>query len=164
MDATIKTIGLGGGCHWCTEAVYQSLRGVKVVEQGYISAVAPEDSLSEAVIVHYDPAVISLAVLIEIHLYTHKSTSLHSMRDTYRSAVYVQNEEEYAFAKTALERLQSQFEERIITQVLYFETFKASREEISNYYQKDPSKPFCERYIEPKLGLLREEFGEFVEG
>ena len=102
MDVFIKTIGLGGGCHWCTEAVFQSLRGVTQVEQGYIAAIAPDDSLSEGVIVHYNPAIISISVLIEIHLHTHKSTSNHSMRDTYRSAVYAMEEESYAVAKTAL--------------------------------------------------------------
>ena len=81
-------IGFGGGCHWCTEAVFESIKGVQKVEQGFITPEGEEDSFSEAVIVHYDPSQIALKDLIEIHLWTHKSTSEHSMRGKYRSAVY----------------------------------------------------------------------------
>ena len=81
-------IGFGGGCHWCTEGVFQSLIGVNHVDQGWISSEVPNDNYSEGVIVNFDPQVISLHVLVEIHLLTHSSTSNHSMRDKYRSAVY----------------------------------------------------------------------------
>ncbi|MEM9076169.1 MAG: peptide-methionine (S)-S-oxide reductase [Bacteroidota bacterium] len=76
-------IGLGGGCHWCTEAVFSSLNDVIRVEQGFISS-NEESAFSEAVIVHYDSNAISLKDLVGIHLYTHKSTSDHSMRAKYR--------------------------------------------------------------------------------
>ncbi|MFV8270119.1 peptide-methionine (S)-S-oxide reductase [Flavobacterium sp. GT2N3] len=56
----IKKVGFGGGCHWCTEAYFQSLKGVEIVEQGWISSKFPEDIFSEAVIVHYNPSVIPL--------------------------------------------------------------------------------------------------------
>ncbi|MEM9546265.1 MAG: peptide-methionine (S)-S-oxide reductase [Bacteroidota bacterium] len=81
-----QKVGFGGGCHWCTEAVFQSLNGVTEVEQGWIaSKEAP--LLSEAVIVHYDEKIIDLTILIEIHLRTHSATSSHSMRSKYRSAI-----------------------------------------------------------------------------
>jgi peptide-methionine (S)-S-oxide reductase len=158
QDKEIYKIGLGGGCHWCTEAVFQSLRGVLTVAQGYIASNGIHASFSEAVIVHYDRSVIPLEVLIEIHLLTHKSTKMHSMRDTYRSAVYVYNEEDNAFAKAVLRTLQKSSEEKIITAVMPFKDFNPSREEITNYYKKNPNKPFCERYISPKLGELKNTF------
>ncbi len=83
----IDKIGFGGGCHWCTEAVFQSLMGVIKVEQGWISAEGTED-FHEAIILHFNSDIISLKKLIEVHLYTHNSTSNHSMRIKYRSAVY----------------------------------------------------------------------------
>ena len=85
--ATVR-IGLGGGCHWCTEAVFQALAGVQRVEQGYIRAQPPADQESEGVILHFDPARIPLAVLIEVHLLTHASTANHALRHRYRSAIY----------------------------------------------------------------------------
>jgi len=81
-------IGFGGGCHWCTEAVFQSLKGVRSVAQGFIASTEKNSSFSEAVIVFYDAAIITLKDLIEIHLHTHNSTSNHRFRKKYRSAVY----------------------------------------------------------------------------
>lgn len=151
-------IGFGGGCHWCTEAVFQSLRGVTQVEQGYIASDAPNDAFSEAVLVHYVPAIIPIEILIEIHLYTHRSTSNHSFRDKYRSAVYTFDSEDTAVSLRALENLQEGFEEKIITQVLPFRESKASRESLQDYYLKNPDKPFCEKYIHPKLETLKLKF------
>ncbi|MEP2968245.1 peptide-methionine (S)-S-oxide reductase, partial [Nonlabens ulvanivorans] len=69
---TILKIGLGGGCHWCTEAVFQAVTGVVKVEQGYISSETPYDSMSEAVIVHFS-TLVDLEQLIDVHLETHAS-------------------------------------------------------------------------------------------
>jgi peptide-methionine (S)-S-oxide reductase len=115
--------GFGGGCHWCTEAVFLSLKGVQQVEQGWITSQPPYDAFSEAVIVTYDPAIITLADLIAVHLYTHASTSNHSMRRKYRSAVYWFNEEEETIVREIITSLQSQFNEPIITQVIPFSAF-----------------------------------------
>lgn len=82
----------GGGCHWCTEAVFQSLKGVRTVEQGFISSYGGNDTFSEGVIVHYNAAVISPMDLTAIHLHTHQSTVDHSMRGKYRSAIYIFDE------------------------------------------------------------------------
>lgn len=159
---TNNKIGLGGGCHWCTEAVFQSLKGVLEVSQGYIASKDENASFSEAVIVNYNPQVIPLEVLIEIHLLTHKSTSNHSFRKVYRSAVYVFEEEETFKVKTILSKLQTEFSIPIITQVLPFKSFKPSREQIQNYYLKNPQKPFCQKYISPKLELLKEKYSSYT--
>ena len=156
----MNRIAFGGGCHWCTEAVFQTLKGVKKVEQGWIASTGNHSSFSEAVIVHFDPNVISLKKLIEIHLNTHKSTSNHSMRKKYRSAVYTFSEEDIHASKAIIEYFQKEFDHQIITQVYPFKAFKASPKEIQNYYLSNPSKPFCKTYIEPKLKLLSLKFSE----
>jgi peptide-methionine (S)-S-oxide reductase len=160
----LQKIALGGGCHWCTEAVFLSLIGVEKVEQGYVSSINENNSFSEAVIVHFNPEIISLKTLIKIHLYTHKSSSCHSMRVKYRSAIYVFSEAQKQQAKNSIEALQSDFENRLITQVLYFKTFEPSREQIQNYYFTNPQKPFCERFINPKLQLLLKRFSSYIDG
>lgn len=154
----LEKIAFGGGCHWCTEAVFQALIGVKKVEQGYIGSVNENTVLSEAVIVHFNPKVINLKTLTKIHLYTHKSTSKHAMRDKYRSAIYTFSEIQTKNCIEILSCLQTEFSNKLITEVLPFKTFKPSREDIQNYYQKNPEKPFCKRYINPKLNLLLEKF------
>ena len=162
MKSSIQKIGFGGGCHWCTEAVFQSLIGILKVEQGFITSKGEYNTFSEAVIVHFDPEQISLRNLIEIHLYTHKSTSQHSMRYKYRSAVYFYNEKQQNEVNTLLKEFQKDFEEPIITKVLPFDKFKPSEELFHNYYFQNPNKPFCETYINPKLSLLIRKFSAVV--
>lgn len=151
-------IGFGGGCHWCTEAVFQALHGVLKVEQGWIASVDGKSNFSEAVIVHYNQEDISLKILIEIHLHTHKSSSNHSMRKKYRSAVYTFSTAQKDKAKTIISTFQSQFENKLITEVLPFKSFRPSPEAIQDYYQKNPSKPFCTKYIDPKLKVITNQF------
>lgn len=157
----IDRIGLGGSCHWCTEAVFQHLKGVARVEQGWISAAGAVE-FSEAVLVYFEPEKISIKDLIEVHLHTHKSTSNHSMRSKYRSAVYAFNSEQQLESEQILKLLQKEFEDKLITKVYGFEEFKMSTEPYQNYYQKNPEKPFCKAYIDPKLQLLLRRFPKNV--
>lgn len=156
-------VGFGGGCHWCTEAVFQALRGVVQVEQGFVKSEAPHDRFSEAVLLEFELAIISLDVLIEVHLRTHASTSNHKMRGKYRSAVYVFDDKQSAEAQTILARLQGDFEQKLVTNVLEIVEFKHSPGRFKNYYAEDPKKPFCQAYIDPKLTLLRNEYAAYLE-
>lgn len=160
---TMNKIALGGGCHWCTEAVFQSLVGVERVEQGFVASDGLNTTFSEGVIVHFDPQIISLETLIEIHVFTHESTSQHSMRKKYRSAVYSFSHIQRKAARLALMKLQQMFEKRIITKVLPFKTFKPSEEQFIDYYYKDSQKPFCQNHIHPKLQLLLKKFKKCVD-
>lgn len=155
-------VAFGGGCHWCTEAVFQSLKGVKAVEQGFIASTGEQNSFSEAVVVHFNSEIISLKTLIEIHLLTHRSTSNHSMRDKYRSAVYTYSATQTREAQEIINSLQSEAENLIITKVYPFSKFKPSRSELLNYYYSNPKKPFCERFIVPKIKLLQDNFNEYI--
>lgn len=158
---TIK-IGLGGGCHWCTEAVFSSLKGVTNVQQGYIASLGAAKEYSEAIIIQFNPEIIKLKTIIEIHLRTHNSTSNHSFRDVYRSAVYSFSNKQHLDAINLIKTLQPLFEDPLITEVLSFSTFKASRDEIVDYYYKNPEKPFCEKYINPKLKMLLSDYSNHV--
>lgn len=89
-----QKVGLGGSCHWCTEAMFQALKGVHLVEQGWIASCAPHTAFSEAVVVHFNEAIISLEDLVRVHLHTHSCTANHSMRAKYRSAVYCFNQQQ----------------------------------------------------------------------
>jgi peptide-methionine (S)-S-oxide reductase len=156
----LKKVGFGGGCHWCTEAVFSALKGVETVEQGWIASGGDYSSFSEGVIVSYNALEISPDVLIEIHLHTHASTADHSMRDKYRSAVYTFDDSDIISIQIIIDDLQNDFDKPIITKVLPFADFKLNREDSLNYYFSDPAKPFCENYINPKLKLLREQFSK----
>lgn len=162
MKTQLDRVGLGGGCHWCTEAVFQALRGVVEVAQGFVCAPRPHDNWSEAVIVSFDPEVIDLRTLIEVHLRTHASTSRHKMRGKYRSAIYTLDAVQADLAETALDELQGDFAEPLVTRVLDHAGFKPSDERFQNYYTTDPDRPFCKTYIDPKLRLIRQHYSELI--
>lgn len=154
-DTSLARIGFGGGCHWCTEGIFQSLIGVDQVDQGWISSDPPDDSFSEAVIVHADLSQIPLHMLIDIHLRTHSSMSNHTLRGKYRSAVYVFNDIQHGDAQSILDQLAPDFPSPLVTRILAFRAFKPSDERFQNYYQKNAEGPFCRSYIDPKLAILR---------
>ena len=160
MNSPLQKIAFGGGCHWCTEAIFQSLIGVQKVDQGFVASDGISSSFSEAVVLHFDKKAISLEDLIEVHIHTHKSTSNHSMRKKYRSAVYTFSENQHKEAIRALDKLKESSDRDIVTEVLPFKAFRPSEEQFNNYYYTNPKKPFCQNHIHPKLKLLLERFQE----
>ena len=158
MTESTTKIGFGGGCHWCTEAVFQSLRGVTSVDQGWIKSNDPYNFYAEAVVVHFNPVEINLIILISIHLSTHSCTSDHSMREKYRSAVYFFNDAQGKCISSILSDLQVGYEDPILTKVLPCQAFKINEEKYLDYHKKHAGNQFCQRYIEPKISLLKKEY------
>lgn len=155
-------IGLGGGCHWCTEGIFQMLKGVLQVDQGYILSDAPSDTWAEAIIIHFDPSAIALPILIEVHLRTHAASKPFVAESKYRSAIYVFNDKQKQRAIETIQSLQTEFEAPIETRILPHREFRPSDERYQNYYVSDPQKPFCRRYIDPKLDFIRQNFADFM--
>ncbi|WP_116106999.1 peptide-methionine (S)-S-oxide reductase [Lewinella sp. IMCC34191] len=151
----ITRIGLGGGCHWCTEGVFVGLDGVERVEQGWIAADPPFGAPSEAVIVHFNPQKIRLETLISVHLQTHSATNSHPLRGKYRSAVYYFSEEQRRESEQILSKFGRVPDQPLLTKTLPFRTFTPSLPEHRDYYRSDPERPFCRRYITPKIERLR---------
>jgi len=162
LTATKERVGFGGGCHWCTEAVFQALRGVYHVAQGFLRSTPPHNSWSEAVEVTFDPEVIPLDTLVEIHLSTHASTSAHKMRGKYRSAVYAFDKDQFDTLREILRAQQPELDALLQTRVLTHADFRLSEPRFQNYFTTNPDRPFCRTYIEPKLRMLRERFSEFA--
>ena len=162
MNSTPVKVGFGGGCHWCTEAVFQQLQGVLQVDQGWASSTDAPSFFSEAVIVHFDPAVISLEVLTSLHLHTHSCTSRHALRTRYRSAVYGFGESQVQAVAKVLEALQADFDDPLVTEAVLFSAFRQNSERYQDYYQRQPEAPFCQRYISPKLEVLQKQYAQHV--
>ena len=150
----MNKIGLGGGCHWCMEGVFQSVVGVEKVDQGWIASLGSNTAFSEGIIIHFDPVLISLETIIEIHLITHSSESDHGMRSKYRSAIYTFKDHQYQNVREILCSLRVKNSKNYITQVLKFSNFKLNDKHYLDYYYKNPKAPFCQRYIVPKLKKL----------
>ena len=156
----MNKIGLGGGCHWCTEGIFLSLLGVTKVEQGWIASKKPYNMFSEAIIVSFDTSQIDLFTLIRIHLHTHAATKEHSFREKYRSAIYTFDAEQEAIAKKMVQKLQSEFDDKIITTVLPFLNFKLNTQKYLDYFYSNPDAPFCKNYITPKIRKLIYQFNK----
>jgi len=159
----VGKIGFGGSCHWCTEAVFLSLKGVTAVQQGWIASDGDNSTFTEAVVVEFNPKTISLQTLVAVHLYTHSCTVNHSMRAKYRSAVYTFNATQATAAQNAIEALQPEFESVIITKVIPFKRFRLNSDNYLNYYYSDPDKPFCQNIVNPKLRVLLARFANVAD-
>lgn len=158
----IRKIGFGGGCHWCTEAVFQSLKDVEKVDQGWVATTPAEDDYSEAVIIFFRPEIIAAETLIHIHLCTHSSSAAHSLRGKYRSAIYYFDAEEKSIYEGILHCYQLENQTQLVTKVYPMVSFKLNKENYLNYFQKRPNSPYCQTYISPKLTLLRKEFAKEI--
>ncbi|KQO09349.1 peptide-methionine (S)-S-oxide reductase [Sphingomonas sp. Leaf242] len=156
----MEKIGFGGGCHWCTEGVFQALKGVYQVDQGFIQSEAPWDTWAEGVLVSFDPTAISLATLAEVHLRTHSANGTYSPGGRYRSAIYVVDAEQRETAARTIARFATESGNGPRTLVLQFVGFRPSEARYQNYYQNDPGRPFCRRYIDPKLDYIRHHFAD----
>ncbi len=171
------TATLGGGCFWCTEAVFQQLAGVSNVESGYSGGrtlnptyqevCTGETGHAEVVQVTYEPNVISYADLLRIHLSTHNPTTLNQQgadRGTqYRSIILTHDSEQEATARQVIEEMASAFDDPIVTVVKPFDVFYKAEDYHQDYYVSNPAKPYCAAVISPKLQKFRQLFKDRLE-
>jgi len=162
----------GGGCFWCTEAVFQQLTGVSKVESGYSGGAnanptyqqvcSGDTGHAEVVQVTFDPSIISYADLLRIHLSTHNPTTPNQQGadkgTQYRSIILTHNSEQEAIAKQVIEEMSTAFDQAIVTEVKPFDAFYTAEHYHQDYYASNPAKPYCEAVISPKLKKFRELF------
>ena len=158
----LNRVGLGGGCHWCTEAVFQALVGVVNVQSGWLASVDDPLAYSEGVIVSYEPNKIDLETLIDIHILTHSSSSNHSMREKYKSAIYCFSEAQLGEVSTILTCKNELLKNKLIVKPVIYAGFKPVDEMYENYYQNNSEGQFCTRYIKPKLKKILEQHSQFI--
>jgi peptide methionine sulfoxide reductase msrA/msrB len=162
----------GGGCFWCTEAVFQQLEGVSKVESGYSGGASANPTYqqvcfgdtghAEVVQMTFGSNVISYADLLRIHLSTHNPTT-HNQQGAdkgtqYRSIILTHDGEQEAIANRVIEEMASVFDQEIVTEMKPFNVFYAAEGHHQDYYVSNPAKPYCEAVISPKLHKFRELF------
>lgn len=162
----------GGGCFWCTEAIFQQLAGVSKVVSGYSGGQSADPNYqaicsgstghAEVVQISFDPAVIHYADLLRIHLSTHNPTTANQQGadkgTQYRSAVLTQDSEQEAITRQVIKEMASAFDAPIVTEVKPFEVFYPAEDYHQDYYVSNPDKPYCEAVISPKLEKARKLF------
>ncbi|AEG47929.1 Peptide methionine sulfoxide reductase msrA [Sphingobium chlorophenolicum L-1] len=170
---------LAGGCFWCTEAVYQNLKGVKAVESGYIGGALPDPTYeqvcsgatghAEAIRITYDPAVIGYGDLLDIFFATHDPTTLNRQGNDigtqYRSAIFPHSPEQAAEAKAGIDRAQADQANPIVTAIEPDAPWYPAEDYHQKYWERVGDRnPYCMAVIPPKLAKLRKGFAERIEG
>jgi peptide methionine sulfoxide reductase msrA/msrB len=164
----------GGGCFWCTEAIFQQLNGVSKVESGYSGGNTRDPDYqavcegltghAEVVQITFDPSVISFADLVRIHLSTHNPTTLNRQGadkgTQYRSVILTHNSEQEATARRVIREMAANFDDAIVTEVKPFETFYRAEGYHQDYYLNNPARPYCAAVISPKLRRLHTLFSD----
>lgn len=166
----------GSGCFWCTEAIFQNLKGVQKVESGYSGGKVKNPTYkevcsgltghAEVVQVTYDPAVISFDELLEIFWQTHDPTTLNrqgaDVGTQYRSAIFYHNENQKNLAEEYKKKLDASgaFNDPIVTEITPYTVFYKAEDYHQNYYNLNGNVPYCNIVIKPKLEKFKKVFAE----
>ncbi|CAM3414063.1 peptide-methionine (S)-S-oxide reductase MsrA [Aequorivita lipolytica] len=162
---------VGGGCFWCTEAVFDQVKGVEKVVSGYSGGTVPGTPTyrevcsgltghAEVIQVTFDPSIVSFEDLLIIFMTSHDPTTLNRQgadRGTqYRSVIFYHDEKQRAIAETVLKEMASYYENDIVTEVSPLEKFHPAEDEHQDYYSNNKSQGYCTAVISPKLAKLRQ--------
>lgn len=178
MTTALETIVLGGGCFWCTEAVYVKVRGVTDVESGYSNGTVERPTYeqvctgttghNEVVKLSYDPAQISVRQILEIFFVIHDPTTLNRQgADTgtqYRSGIYYTTEEQKRVAQDLIREMTEDqlFGRPIVTEVLPLANYWPAEEYHQDFFEKNPHQGYCVAVAAPKVAKFRKTFADLV--
>jgi len=170
-SGALETIVLGGGCFWCTEAVFSELRGVEKVLPGYSGGTVAHPTYeavctgrtghAEVVEVTFDPAVVPLHDLLVVFFTTHDPTTVdrqgNDVGSQYRSAVFYRNPEQRAAAEAVIRELEEAkvFRHKVVTQLTEYTAFYPAEEYHRNYFRRNPERAYCQAIIAPKVAKFR---------
>jgi peptide-methionine (S)-S-oxide reductase len=171
-----ETAVFGGGCFWCTEAIYKRVKGVGEVEPGYAGGheVNPSYKMvstgttghAEVIRITYDPNIVAYSNLLEIFWQLHDPTTLNRQGNDigtqYRSIILYQNEEQKEIAELSLKDADASgmFKKPIVTEIEALDDFFPAEEYHSDYFANNPNQPYCRAVIAPKVQHFLEGYHE----
>ena len=173
-----QTIIFGGGCFWCTEAVFQMLKGVISVEPGYAGGDLENPTYekvsiggtghAEVIKIEYHPEIIPLQTLLTVFFATHDPTTPNrqgsDMGEQYRSIILYKNDSQKSIAEKFIRGLNNSNGRgaNIVTEVKKLEKFYPSEDYHKNYYENNKMQSYCQVVINPKLKKVQEKFKELL--
>lgn len=173
-SGSLDTATLGTGCFWCTEAIFQQLKGVKKVTSGYSGGNVPNPTYkevcdgttghAECIEVVYDPNELSFDELLEVFWQTHDPTTLNRQGNDvgtqYRSVIFYHNDEQKQKAEKYKADLNKSgaFPDPIVTEIAPAATFYVAEDYHQNYYNNNGSQPYCYFVIKPKMEKFQKVF------
>jgi len=176
MGKELEKATLGGGCFWCTEAVYIELKGVVDVKPGYSGGHVKNPSYrevsnettghAEVVQITFDPAIVSYTEILEVFFVTHDPTTLNRQGNDvgtqYRSAIFYHSEQQKQTALKVVELLTKDkvYNKPIVTEVTKFDAFYVAEDYHINYFARNKNQPYCQYVVAPKVEKFRKVFKE----
>ena len=171
----MQTIILGGGCFWCTESVFLSLKGVQSVISGYMGGEATTANYQavcggntghvEVIIITFDESVLPLEVLLDVFFGTHDPTTKdrqgNDVGSQYRSVVYYTDDNQKPTIDRTINKLRD-MGLNIVTEVHPAAEFYIAEEAHQDFFNRNPSQAYCNFAIPPKLAKLRKEFSQYM--
>ena len=188
MNGKLETAVFGGGCFWCTEAIFTRLRGVETVESGYAGGHTDNPSYeqvsmgntghAEAIKIEFDPSVIKYRDLLNVFFATHDPTTLNrqgnDVGEQYRSAIFYTSPDQKKDAEEFIKKLETEetFDDPIVTEVTALNPapfgarkgagFWPAESYHQRYYEQNQNKPYCQVVINPKIAKLRQKFAPLL--
>jgi len=169
-DKNMEIATVGGGCFWCTEAVFEEVKGVEKVISGYSGGTVPGRPTyreicsgltghAEVVQVTFDANIITYKDILVIFMTTHNPTTLNRQgadRGTqYRSVIYYHNNKQKEVAEIVIKELAPYYENTIVTELSEAQIFYEAEKEHQDFYKNNPDYGYCNFVIDPKLAKLR---------
>ncbi|KMU98497.1 MULTISPECIES: peptide-methionine (S)-S-oxide reductase MsrA [Acinetobacter] len=165
----------GGGCFWCTEAVFLQIRGVSKVVSGYAGGHTTHPTYeeicngdtnhAEVILIDFDESQISFKQLLDVFFATHDPTTLNRQGNDvgtqYRSVIYYLNEEQQRQSQETIDALKAEGL-NVVTELTPAPTFYPAEDYHQNFFAKNPSQGYCNFAIPPKLNKLRAKFVELL--
>jgi peptide-methionine (S)-S-oxide reductase len=178
-SSKLETATFASGCFWCSEAVFQQLRGVTKVVSGYSGGLTKNPTYeqvcsgttgyAEAIQVTFDPAVISYPELLQVFWQTHDPTTLNRQGNDvgtqYRSAVFYHSDQQRKEAEEYKQQLDAAktFSGPIVTEITQYTSFIPAETYHQDYYQQNPNQGYCQVVIRPKVEKFRKQFAKLLD-
>ncbi len=174
MTKELETATLGGGCFWCTEAIYKELKGVVDVKPGYSGGYVKNPTYEEVCTgntghaevaqITFDPEITSFADILEVFFKTHDPTTLNRQGNDvgtqYRSVIFYHSEKQKETAEKVIKLFEEErvYDRSIVTEVTPFTAFYPAEDYHIDYFEKNPNQPYCQYVIVPKIEKFRKIF------
>jgi len=178
MKENLEIAVFGGGCFWCTEALFKSLKGIHTVTSGYAGGTAENATYekvsggntdhAEVIKIEFDPDLISFGDLLAVFFNTHDPTTLNRQGadsgTQYRSVIFYASDAQKQEAEKLIEELtiNKAYDNPIVTKIEPLTEFYPAEEYHKDYYERNKDAPYCEIVIAPKLEKLEKRFRELL--
>jgi methionine-S-sulfoxide reductase len=171
-----ETIVLGGGCFWCTEAVFELFKGVIKTVPGYAGGWKNNPSYTlvcsgltghaEVLSIEYDPKIIPLETILDIFFTMHDPTTMNrqgaDIGTQYRSIILYTTDEQKETSEKFINKIQKDYDKPIVTEVKKLEKFFPAEDYHKNYFDNNPGKGYCTLVISPKVQKVKKKFAELI--